>query len=345
MKYIPKFQGGLVLPKLDFNINVVPVSESTFRANPKLDYLVSTGEVVKEPIYPKKPLIDNIYKVKRGDSFTKISRDTGIDMATLKNLNPQVADINKIFVGQKLNLGNNAKVKTSSVSNTPSFHTVSSGESLSSIAKKYKTNLGNLLKSNSNIKDPNKIFIGQKINVSKPSKPLVEILLNNTSFTEQTPYELENLNRTLSNLDKIHEYEAISKTPTFYVIEDKQRHTATVYKQGKAIQTFNTATGKNKGDDLTVTTTGGKGKDAPLISGAGNMSTPAGMFRISSTGKLKGYPTFQRSKIHEDYNIPSSVHIGAVPLNKTQCNRTNGCTNLRGQDLKALAKYVFPGTK
>jgi lipoprotein-anchoring transpeptidase ErfK/SrfK len=128
-------------------------------------------------------------------------------------------------------------------------------------------------------------------------------------------------------------------------VEDKKAHTATVYQSGKPIVTVNTATGKNKGDDLTVTTTGGRGKDGPIIHGAGNMSTPAGMFRINSTGIYRGNKSFQRSKVYEDYNIASSVHTGNVPSNKEQCNISNGCTRITPEGANQLSKYVGKNTR
>jgi LysM repeat protein len=48
---------------------------------------------------------------------------------------------------------------------------IKSGDTLSQIAKKQGTTLGKLLKANPNIKDPNKIRVGQKIKISKKVKP------------------------------------------------------------------------------------------------------------------------------------------------------------------------------
>jgi len=52
------------------------------------------------------------------------------------------------------------------------FHTVSSGENLSSIAKRYNTTVNELVKLN-NIKNPNLININQKIRITdNPKKDL-----------------------------------------------------------------------------------------------------------------------------------------------------------------------------
>ncbi len=134
-----------------------------------------------------------------------------------------------------------------------------------------------------------------------------------------TPWELDAINNGSSDSDKIHLFESTTPTAEYYVIEDKIRHTATVYRHGKSVLVVDTATGEKKGDALTVTTKNGKGN---------NMSTPAGMFRIGSTSIYRGKPAFQRSKIYEDYDIPSSVHVGDVPQDKTKCNISNGCTRI-----------------
>lgn len=49
----------------------------------------------------------------------------------------------------------------------PKLYTVKEGDSLSEIATKYKTTVAKILMMNPSIKDKNKIFVGQKITVSK----------------------------------------------------------------------------------------------------------------------------------------------------------------------------------
>ena len=63
-----------------------------------------------------------------------------------------------IYVGQKLKLKKQNKTQKQIV------HTVKSGETLSGIAKKYKTTVKNLTTKNK-IKDANKIYVGQKITI------------------------------------------------------------------------------------------------------------------------------------------------------------------------------------
>jgi len=150
------------------------------------------------------------------------------------------------------------------------------------------------------------------------------------------PWELDEINNGSSDSEKIHLFESKTPTAEYYVIEDKIHHIAAVYTHGKSVLVVDTATGKKKGDTMTVTTKNGKGN---------NMSTPAGMFRISSTYIYGGKTSFQRSKIYEDYDIPSSVHIGYVPKDKNKCNISDGCTRISWESADKLSKYVTKNSR
>jgi LysM repeat protein len=235
--------------------------------------------------------------------------------------------------------------------NTPdenNIYKIAGGDNLSKLAKSNNVGIEDILANNPNIKDPNQIFIGQSINI--PKKDSIEKYKSKKTigdyapipaevdYRKKTPFELDELNKKLSNEDKI-KYAENGNRGT-YVIEDKVNHKINVYQNGKLVEQVDSATGLNKGDRLTVTHTDKSGR---LLSGQGNMSTPAGMFRISSIGEYHGVPSFQRSKINEDYNIPSSVHAGN--FSKDNKNVSNGCTRVRPGDLVKLSKYIKPNTK
>lgn len=44
------------------------------------------------------------YKVKSGDTLSKIAKDNGLTLQQLKQLNPNISDINYIQVGQEINI-------------------------------------------------------------------------------------------------------------------------------------------------------------------------------------------------------------------------------------------------
>jgi len=69
-------------------------------------------------------------------------------------------------------------------------HLVSSGDTLSAIAKKYNTNIDALLKSNSSITDPDKIYVGQKITIpgdTKTSSSDVDLNIISDTKKDETP--------------------------------------------------------------------------------------------------------------------------------------------------------------
>lgn len=93
-----------------------------------------------------------VYIVQKGDTMTKIASRLGITVSTLVNLNPQVKNINLIYVGQKLNLPDGI-----------SYYIVGSGDTLSKIASRFSTTWQALLRLNPDIKNANLIYVGQKI--------------------------------------------------------------------------------------------------------------------------------------------------------------------------------------
>lgn len=98
------------------------------------------------------------HTVKSGDTLSKIAAKYNVSVAALQKIN-NIKDKNKIYIGQVLKLKVNSTVKKT-VSVTT--HTVKKGETLSGIALKYKTTVLVLQKLN-NIKNKNKIYVGQKI--------------------------------------------------------------------------------------------------------------------------------------------------------------------------------------
>ncbi len=90
-----------------------------------------------------------VYRVRTGDTLSKISQKFNIRISTLKKHND--LDGNKIFVGQYLNL----KKK--------SYHKVQSGDSLASISRRYGTSIRELRKKNK--LRSSTIYIGQMLKI------------------------------------------------------------------------------------------------------------------------------------------------------------------------------------
>jgi LysM repeat protein len=216
---------------------------------------------------------------------------------------------------------------------------VQSGDTLSRIASINKTDLNSIKRLNPTIKDINRIFPGQEIITEKKFTSTVPKELD---YRYKTPFELDKIN-TISNEQKINLYETTTPTSDFYVIEDKKDHVVKLMNnKGELIKQYDSVSGRNKGDALTVTYTD---KNKKIKDGAGNLMTPSGMFRITSSGEYHGVPSFTRGKVSEDYDIPSSVHRREVPKDKNKCNTSNGCTGLSEQSLKDLQNYIGKNTR
>ena len=108
-------------------------------------------EVKEEP----KP-VQNVYYVKKGDTLSGIAKKNGMSLAKLVSYNPQIKDINKINIGDKIYLSSNTSEE---------YYIVKKGDTLGSIARKYNIALNKLLGLNPDIKNANLIHIGDKIRV------------------------------------------------------------------------------------------------------------------------------------------------------------------------------------
>lgn len=102
---------------------------------------------------------ETIYIVKKGDTLSGIASKYGTTYQVLASYNG-ISNPNLIGVGQTIKIPNGTM---SHITNTSSrTYIVKSGDTLSSIAKKYGTTYQKIAKDN-NISNPNKIYPGQKL--------------------------------------------------------------------------------------------------------------------------------------------------------------------------------------
>ena len=129
------------------------------------------------------------YKIKKGDTLSSISRNLGISVKDLASAN-KIKDINKIQAGASLTIPQPKKKKSSAVEkvipqakkiesvqkatkktkkeksdSSIKKYNIQQGDNLYDIARENLLNVDQLMKANPNITNPNKIKIGQKINV------------------------------------------------------------------------------------------------------------------------------------------------------------------------------------
>lgn len=156
----------------------VPVMPPTVEAEPVVAEPVVVPPVVEPVDVPvAAPAVDNVYVIQSGDSLSKIAARHGVKTAELAELN-NIADANKIRVGQKIVLPAYAKASTSApkapaAAQKPAapakaevaadgIYVVKNGDALSKIAKAHGVKQSEIMELNG-IKDANKIRIGQKL--------------------------------------------------------------------------------------------------------------------------------------------------------------------------------------
>ena len=96
------------------------------------------------------------YFVKKGDTLSTIAKANNMSLAKLVSLNPQIKNINKINIGQVIYLTSITQEE---------YYTVSKGDTLGAIARKFNISLNKLLGLNPDIKNPNLIHVGDKIRI------------------------------------------------------------------------------------------------------------------------------------------------------------------------------------
>ncbi|THD15629.1 hydrolase [Anoxybacillus ayderensis] len=112
------------------------------------------------------------YTVKSGDSLWKIAQTFRTSVTELKTLNQLTTDT--IFIGQVLQVPDaqttvQPTAPTTTTTNTTTTYTIQSGDTLSTIAKKWNTTVTRLLELNPTITDVNRIYVGQVLKVPAPS--------------------------------------------------------------------------------------------------------------------------------------------------------------------------------
>lgn len=213
------------------------------------------------------------------------------------------------------------------------MYTVSKGDTLWSIAKRLGLSLDDIVSWNRDIPDINKIQIGDKIKVSDPSLSI-----------EKEDHDLMDIISREAEINKMSDEDIIKSVDhkSNYAIVDKKNKKLTVYSPSGDIlySTNNIGVGASGDDYNTYTKTT---KDKKFIAGAGNMSTPAGITRVSGIGEYHGQKSFQRARFDPktgkwDHDISSSMHHEA-----SAGRGSNGCIRLLGNTGNELYNFIKKG--
>jgi LysM repeat protein len=113
------------------------------------------------PIQPKVVKIPSTYKVVAGDTLSEIASTFKTTVKNLQNLN-HLVNPDKLVIGQVLKI-------TGTTSKPPDFvkYKIQNGDTLITLANRHKTTVAYLMQINPSIKNPNKIYVGQTINLPK----------------------------------------------------------------------------------------------------------------------------------------------------------------------------------
>lgn len=212
------------------------------------------------------------------------------------------------------------------------IYTVSKGDTLWGIAKRLGLSLDDIVSWNRDIPDINKIQIGDKIKVSDPSLS-----------TEKEDHDLMDIISMETEINKMSDEDIIKSVDhkSNYAIVDKKNKKLTVYSpSGDILYSTNNIVVGASGDDYNTYT---KTKNGKLVSRAGNMSTPAGITRVSGIGEYHDQKSFQRARFNPktgkwDHNIASSMHHGA-----SAGRGSNGCIRLLGNTGNELYNFIKKG--
>ncbi len=127
-----------------------------------LSYFVG-GTATAPPAANKKPAA-NTHTVKVGDTLSAIAKKYKTTVAELVRING-IKNPDLIRVGQKIKLSGSAPVAPAKASTQKAvYHTVKRGDTVSALAVKFKVTQAQI-KSWNNLKDINKINVGQKLRV------------------------------------------------------------------------------------------------------------------------------------------------------------------------------------
>ncbi len=171
--YVADYEGGTFAIS-EATVPVPPSdSKQTDTTQPSTDSGNDSGSS-EQTLVKKKMSVKMEYTVVRGDTMFKIARKLGTTVSFLHKWNPNIKNINLIFVNQKIVYyvekevyvdadGNIVDNKGTVQTNTERVYIVKRGDNLSKIARQLKTTLRNLLALNKDIKNPNLIYPNQKI--------------------------------------------------------------------------------------------------------------------------------------------------------------------------------------
>jgi len=116
------------------------------------------------PLDPDAPVGANVVTVCPGDTLASIAAKHGTTWQEMAEIN-HLANPNLIYPGQRLKLPETAPTRSTPALDRPASYTVAKGDTMWGIARRFQIDLNDLIKANPQIKNPNLIRQGQKLNI------------------------------------------------------------------------------------------------------------------------------------------------------------------------------------
>ncbi len=107
-----------------------------------------------------------IHMVKKGDTLYELSKKYGISLEKLIAANPQLADPNKLNIGDKVKIPSET-VPVPMPENVIHKHVVKQGDSLWQISKAWGVTLREMIDANPQLKNPNALLVGEIVYIPK----------------------------------------------------------------------------------------------------------------------------------------------------------------------------------
>lgn len=230
-------------------------------------------------------------------------------------------------------------------------YTVKPGQYLSQIAKANNVSVDDLVLANK-IKDPNLIRPGQELFIPQGASAFRMPSKDGYVGFDQLMTRQQQLS-SMPARDMVREFRSQNQMPGNYAVVDKKTGMMSIYNpQGKEVSSFSVGTGKDRGDQITINTTGPNRRN----------STPAGIFTLTNkgTGRDSYAPDYGDNiwEMVDQNNVQQATALHQVPNNlqfrnaligdKDPSNNrlSNGCINCRRKDFdQNIEKYMGKGSQ
>ncbi|MGG3496900.1 LysM peptidoglycan-binding domain-containing protein [Peribacillus simplex] len=257
------------------------------------------------------------YQVKSGDTLDKISKANNTTVQELKSQNHLTSAL--IFPGQVLKV-NSLNMQTDKNIDKTGKYVVKLGDTLSKIAKKYNLSLSALLKSNPNISNSDRIYIGQSIRVSGQAPASSSKAKNSNSSDTYTVKSGD----TLGKIARVNNM-------TIQQLKSENRLTSTLIFPGQVLKVNNLNNYTNNSKNTTETY---------VVKLGDSLSTIANRYNLSLSALLKINPNISNS---DRIRIGQSIRVsGKASVSSSASKKPSKLTysSKADQVLAAGARYL-----